>query len=185
MATDWTAIRTEFVNGTMSARDLSQTHGIGYAGVAKRIEREGWVAERRVLSETVVRKANEALVDTRADMLAKFNAGDLSLASGFRQQVAATLQSHDKAMRAWQLANGHLPLKDQMPMPEPLSPNELRQLAGTAEVAQKMGRLALGATTESVAVTPAPNAPSGNPHDVSHIPDDRLERLVKQALDEC
>lgn len=125
---DWTIIRTEYVHGAMTMRELAEKHGIKAAGLMRRAAKEGWDAERKQKSAEVSKAASTVLVDTRAEELAKFNADDLKMARAIRAKAAQMMGS----------AN---------------SPNELRALAGAVDTAQRVGRLALGASTENSAVT--------------------------------
>ena len=73
MATDWTAIKLEYVNGHMSQRDLAEKHKINSAGLMKRASNEGWEAERQQKSAEVSKVAQEQLFEDRTLQLSKFN----------------------------------------------------------------------------------------------------------------
>lgn len=122
--TDWAKLKLEYVNSTISLRDLAEKHGINAAGVIKRCEREGWEVERRQVSADVGKAAQAELGDTRAAELAKFNDDDLKVARGIRAKAASMMATVE-------------------------SPQELSALARAFDTAQKIGRLALGAATES------------------------------------
>lgn len=126
--TDWAKLKLEYVHGTMTLRELADTHGINAAGVMKRSQRDDWDIERQQVSASVSKAANEALGETRAIELAKFNDDDLKVARGIRAKAAAMMAKVE-------------------------SPAELRALAGAFDTAQKIGRLALGAATENSVVT--------------------------------
>ena len=128
MATDWTAIKLEYVNGHMSQRDLAEKHKINSAGLMKRASNEGWEAERQQKSAEVSRAVQEQLTEDRAAILSKFNEDDLRMARAIRAKAATMMKTIE-------------------------SPSELRAIAGAADVAQKIGRLALGAETENSVVT--------------------------------
>ena len=127
MATDWTKLRLEYVHGTATMRELADKHGIKAAGLMRRAAKEGWDAQRKQESAKVSKAAWEALGDTRAEELAKFNADDLKMARAIRAKAAQMMAS----------AN---------------TPSDLRALASAVDTAQKVGRLALGATTENTSV---------------------------------
>lgn len=126
--TDWAALKIEYVNSTISLRELAEKQGINAAGVIKRCEREGWEVERRKVSADVSKAAQAELGDIRVTELAKFNDDDLLAARGIRAKAAEMMANVE-------------------------TPAELRALAGAFDTAQKIGRLALGAATESSVVT--------------------------------
>jgi hypothetical protein len=128
VATDWTALRVEYVNSSLQYKELADKHGLKEGTVRQRANREKWAEERNALSRAVTQKATVDLVDTRADDLAKFNEDDLKMARAIRAK-AARMMGND------------------------LSPQDLRALAGAVDAAQKVGRLALGVSTENSAVT--------------------------------
>lgn len=127
MSADWGAIRTEYVHGTDTMRDLADKHGIKAAGLMRRAAKEGWDAERKQKSAEVSKAASANLTGSRVDELTKFSADDLKMARAIRAKAAQMLQS----------AN---------------TPADLRALAGAVDTAQKVGRLALGASTENSTV---------------------------------
>lgn len=127
MATDWTKLRLEYVHGTVTMRELAEKHGIKAAGLMRRAAKEGWDAQRKQESAKVSKAAWEALGETRAEELAKFNADDLKMARAIRAKAAQMMASAS-------------------------TPSDLRALASAVDTAQKVGRLALGATTENTSV---------------------------------
>lgn len=132
MATDWAALKTEFVNSAMTYRELAERHGLKEPTVRKRGQREDWPEARRVLSQFVTSSASEQIAENRVDELTKFNEEDLATAKAIRAKAAAMMDLID-------------------------SPSDLRALAGAIDVAQKVGRLALGASTENVQQPPVFN----------------------------
>ncbi len=128
MATDWAALRVEYVNGSMQYKELADKHGIKEGTVRQRANREGWADERNALSRDVTQKATALLTDSRTGQLARFNAEDLEMAQAIRGKAAAMLK---KAK----------------------TPHDVKALAGAIDTAQKVGRLALGAATENHTVT--------------------------------
>ena len=134
MATDWTAIKTEYINGAEYPA-LAKRHNIKEATLRQRASRNKWSQERQKASQAVTTKATAVLVESRAEQLANFNADDVRVAKAIRAKAAKLLQAAT-------------------------TPHELRSLAGAFDSAQKIGRLALGASTEnsnvSTAAAPAP-----------------------------
>lgn len=150
--TNWPAIRLEYVHGTETMRALAKKHGINAAGLMKRAEREGWDAERQQLSATVSKTASDALVESRIDELTKFNEADLRIAKALREKAEAMMLTAE-------------------------APSDLRALAGAIDVAQKVGRLALGATTGNTGLS----APNGGPVGVQSVHAATDEHLVNIA----
>lgn len=128
MATDWPALRVEYVHSTMTLRELAARHDIKAAGVMRRAAREHWEAERKQLSAEVSKASAQMLSESRIELLAKFNADDLEMAQQIRAKAFAMLRNADH-------------------------PSDLRALAGAVDTAQKIGRLALGAETSNSVVT--------------------------------
>lgn len=129
MAANWPALRVEYVNSALTFGELAKKHGLKEGTVRQRANREGWVVERNAASRAVTAKAEATLGLSRAEELAKFNADDLKMARAIRAKAAQMMAK----------AN---------------NPADLRALAGAVDTAQKVGRLALGATTENKGVTP-------------------------------
>ena len=132
--TDWTALRLEYVNSTVTLRALAEKHGIKAAGVMRRAAKEGWDDARKQESAEVSKASQAALTLNRAEELAKFNEDDLRVAKGIRAKAARM-------------------------MGEAADPNSLRSLASAFEAAQRIGRLALGATTDNAGLS----GPDGGP----------------------
>ena len=131
MATDWTAIKTEYINGAEYPA-LAKRHKIKEATLRQRASRNKWSQERQKASQAVTTKATAVLIESRAEQLANFNADDVRVAKAIRAKAAKLLQAAT-------------------------TPHELRSLAGVFDSAQKIGRLALGASTEKQdADKPAP-----------------------------
>jgi hypothetical protein len=131
MAADWAKIKLEYVNGTMPLRTLAKRHKIKAAGVMARAAKGKWEDERKQLSAKISKAAGEVIAETRAEELSKFNKDDLRAARSIRAKAGNMLAAE-------------------------LSPQDLSALARVFEAAQKIGRLALGATTESTEVTTNP-----------------------------
>ena len=126
MAIDWPALKVEYVNSAMGYRELAEKYGIKEATVRKRVSREGWNEARHTASQFVTTLASEQITENRVDELIKFNKEDLETAKAIRTKAIAMMQLIE-------------------------SPSDLRALAGAVDVAQKVGRLALGASTENSA----------------------------------
>jgi hypothetical protein len=120
MATDWDAIRAEYVAGSDSIKKLSLKYGVSENGLEKRAGRERWAEARRRMSEKVIASAETQTIAKKVTQITRFNDDDLKVAKGLRQ-AAAQMMSKVRG------------------------PNDLRALAGVFESAQRLGRIALGA----------------------------------------
>lgn len=126
MAIDWAALRVEYVNSAMTYGELAEKHGLKPGTVRQRANRENWNDSRNALSQLVTTTATEQITDNRVDELTKFNQQDLETAKAIRNKAIEMMGQID-------------------------TPSDLRALAGAVDVAQKVGRLALGASTENSA----------------------------------
>lgn len=129
MATDWTALKIEYVHGTATLRELADNHKIKAAGVMRRAANEAWDAARKQESAKVSTTANASLGDERAMRLAKFNDHDAKIAEALKAKAAKLLGGVT------------------------LDPAGLSALSRVFDTAQKMGLLALGAATANTTVS--------------------------------
>jgi hypothetical protein len=132
---DWTALRIEYVNSTLSLRELAAKHSINDAGVMKRAAKEKWEQERQHRSAVVSSVIQEKLTEQYVDKLAEFNAQDIALAETFKRKITAVLAKIDE-------------LDAEKP-----DSAVLNTLANALSTSQKVGRLALGAETSNQKVT--------------------------------
>lgn len=156
MATDWPALRQEWVSHpAMQLKELAAKHGLSAATVRARANRENWQRERNAMQREATQRATEAVVTTRAQQLARFNEDDLRVARAIRAKAAQMLGTAKGAA-------------------------ELRALASTLAEAQKIGRLALGATTENTGLSD----PNGDPVAVSSVPVEEYLKARASVLSE-
>jgi hypothetical protein len=132
--TDWTQVRLAYVNGAESYAALAARLKLSASAVEKRGEREGWTDERRRQADAVGASAQEQLSAQRIADLAKFNEDDIKVAKAIRAQVARAIANAQKEERT-------------------IAPKDLRSLASALESAQRVGRLALGASTDNSVVS--------------------------------
>ena len=131
MATDWASLQIEYVHGTMTMRDLADSHSIKAAGVMRRAANEKWEAKRKQESSRVSKAASAKIGDKKIDDLAEFNEADLKIAKAMRMQVAVHIRNAQESK-------------------EVMSPADIRTLASAHEAAQRIGRLALGVSTDKL-----------------------------------
>lgn len=146
MAADWKAIRVEYVSGSDTFGRLAKRHGLKEDTVRKRAGREGWQTAREAAARAVTEKAEAVIGAGRIDELIRFNADDLKMARALRAKAAKMLSWRDKDGQE-----------------VPISATDLRALASTVDTAQKVGRLALGMTTENTGLS----GPNGGPVEVN------------------
>lgn len=129
--TDWTALRLEYINGTLSLRDLADKHGVNHNTILARSAREKWEDKRKQLQSTAITVAQEKLTEDRIEQLLQFSAKDIELAILAKEKVELFLKSLQEATEA----------------------QTLNTLTNALATAQKIGRLALGAETSNSKVT--------------------------------
>jgi hypothetical protein len=129
---DWVAIKHAFVAGTMSPAEHAATFGVLNDTMRQRVARGGWIEARRELSRSVAAVAQAKLIKTKAQELSEFNDADARMSRALRGVAARMLTDASK------------------PGAHKLTATEARTIASLAESAQKIGRIALGATTENV-----------------------------------
>jgi hypothetical protein len=134
MATDWAALQVEYVHGTMTMRDLADTHKIKAAGVMRRGANEKWDTKRKQESARVIKVSGDKLGEYRVDELVEFNETDLKIAKAMKHQISVHISTAQKSNMA-------------------MSPTDIRTLMSAHESAQRVGRLALGVSTENSQVT--------------------------------
>lgn len=159
MAVNWKSIKKDYVHGDYTSRELSEKHKVPEGTIRARISREDWATTRSEVQQKIVSAATEKLANRTVDELAKFNEDGIKLARAFNAQVAKHIQSAQAANRT-------------------IPPNEIRSLAATAEVAQRMGRLAMGQTTDNTGVS----SPHGGAVEVMSMTPERYAKVAKEVL---
>jgi hypothetical protein len=127
---DWVAAMQEYVSTDASLRDISVKFGCHRKAVERRSALDGWSAARGRFRDSVGRRAQAMQAETRASKLKAWNDADFTLAKAIRSRVASALNKLAQPGVAVDLT-------------------ELRSLASVAESTQRIGRLALGATTDN------------------------------------
>lgn len=124
MYIDWTIVKLDFMNGNMTHQELADKYNTTRDAVSKRASREGWEEQKAALAVEVTEIAQEQISLNRAWRLVDLNNEDLVIAKAIKDKALIMVQNARSAF-------------------------ELKAAAGAAEIAQKIGRLALGAETES------------------------------------
>lgn len=154
-------IRAEFIAGRMTLRDLAEKHGVSYEALRKVASREGWMDERHSVTQKITSEAVAAAIQTRVSELSQFNADDLRMAKALRGMAAKIINESQQGGKK-------------------LTIGELVQIARLVGDAQKIGRLALGASTDNHELTGAGQGPI----QVSDVPLDEYKAALKKALEE-
>lgn len=151
--TDWPALRREYVNGSLQLKELAEKHGLKAGTVRVRAHREDWESERNAVLHAVTQVAQARLTEDRATALAKFNEDDVKVARAIRAKAASMLSTVK-------------------------GPADLRALAAAMGEAQKIGRLALGATTDNTGLSD----PNGGPIPLTNVPVTEYLKARAQVL---
>jgi len=124
---DWVAIKTEYVAGA-DYTSLSEKYGVKEVTIRQRVMQGKWGEIRNSTLQVITERAIEKIIDVKVDILSNLNEIDLSAAQALRDKANEMLSKITSA-------------------------NELKSLAGVFDSAQKISRLALGASTENNNVT--------------------------------
>ncbi len=162
----WNAIRSAFVEGVAdesvpggtawpTLQDVAARFGKHHDTVRRRAAREKWTEQRRRYSEKLAMERREARTAAMLREAAEFDAENLRLAKAL---LATVSQVTEDATRLARIRERKLravvddPDETASVLANPLlkaaTPTGLAALASTLATAQKVGRLALGDTTE-------------------------------------
>lgn len=139
MATDWAALRVEYINGSMQYKELAATHGLKEGTVRQRGNREKWTDERNALSRAVTQAVTQKATEEKIDLLEKWNQSTIKEAEMLR--IAARSLYMEKS------------LDGQMRIKAGLEPAQLNAAQSANLTADRLVRLATGSSTENSMVT--------------------------------
>jgi hypothetical protein len=131
---DWVAAMQEYVTTDATLRDIAAKFRCHRKGVERRSVLDGWGAARERFRDSVGRRAQELQVETRAHKLKDWNDADLNIAKAIRGQTAKEFNRQ---------------VKEAVEKGQTLDFNTLRNISSVIESTQRIGRLALGATTDN------------------------------------
>lgn len=135
---DWNAIKLEFVTGHASLEDLARKYGIKPSTVRNRAtgkktrDKENWNEARDAWRHKVTAAAEVEIAKKQASELAKFNMNTLKIAHAILGQ-----------------AGKHFVEAQEGAKPRKITAKDLRLLSAASADAQKIGRLALGTSTDN------------------------------------
>lgn len=156
---DWAKIKLEFVHTNARVADLAAKYSLKEDTIWKKVTRDGWTDMRADAEQKAFANAAGELAKQRVKDLAKFNEDDLKIARAIRGRIATRFNNAEAA----------------------ITPSELRSLAATAEAAQRMGRLALGASTDNVGLA----GPGGEgPVATTNVSKEDYLKARKEVLEE-
>lgn len=96
MAVDWLKLKTEYINGDITQRGLSEKYGVTLRQISNHATAEQWVQEREQhrnkLSTEIQQKSDEKTVESESEVLAIKSRLKLT----FYQQIEKRLQSVDE-----------------------------------------------------------------------------------------
>ena len=90
---DWEAIRNEYIQTTISQRDLAAKHGVSYRTLSKRSTAEGWVDLRCQVCEARVAKTRDLIADQQVEVDTQIRDAAIQLLTAFRTSVGAAAKS--------------------------------------------------------------------------------------------
>lgn len=153
LSVDWSAARTVYVNdATSTYRGIAERFGCAENTVRVRACREKWPSSRVQRAELLLTRATQNSVHHAAEELGRYNEADLAMAKALRAAAARQLQPANV---------------------DRLSCADIRALASAVESAQRIGRLALGATASNSIVGAIP---------ISHDENFNLEQFTDEEL---
>lgn len=160
--TDWTPIRLAYIHSGKSLAQVAADFRVTADAAEQRSAREGWAELRRQASEAVSTAAAARMEAERVSELVAWNAADLAAAKALRARVLHCLDAQPE--------EGD----------EPIGPNQVRALVAAAEGVQRIGRLALGATTENTGLS----NPEGGPIEGANVPVGDYEEALRRVMSE-
>lgn len=159
---DWQAIELEFVNSSLTFDELAEKHNVKPGTVRARASRGKWGEKRSKSQQSVTEAAQEKIAKTRTQELEKLDRNALKLAHAAHALAAKALTSIDQGKK----------LK--------YSPSDLKAILNVTNEAHKMGRLALGATTDNTGFS----APDGGPVKAkAELSIEQFATVAKQVAD--
>jgi hypothetical protein len=126
---DWPKAKAEYVNNaSLTYQDIAARYGVSASSVMQRAWRENWSDLRKLRARILLENTTKRSIVDASEELAKYNEKDLIVAKLLQQNIGKRLQQAEKEGK-------------------PIAERDVRALAGTIESAQRVARLALGATT--------------------------------------
>jgi hypothetical protein len=128
---DFNVIRLEYVTTTIGYKNLAKKYGLSYGALRTRGCDGGWGQARIDHQQKLTAEATQAVTEDAIKQLKDWNATDLKVATVVRAKAVAQLQQ--------------IPTDSQ----DPFDLERLTMVMTIVEKAQRMARLALGASTDN------------------------------------
>lgn len=129
---DWEKLKTEFIQTTENPNQFRLRHGISQQTFYSRMASGNWIEEREDVHKRGAVKAKDSLVDKIAEEWKR----EFNILRGLQAQVISTIRTTTDA-------DGRITA--------PLSPRDIRSLAGAMESILKSLRLLAGQSTDNLA----------------------------------
>lgn len=136
---DWDTIAKEYIEARSDSvrpklKDLSDKHGVSFAAIQKKCQRDQWVEKSRMFVRTLSHELREnnaiLLADSLASSQVDFDSECLNVARKLIKQVSRSLAISEEQQE-----------KDKN---QHLRPSDLTHYSNTLATAQRVGRIALG-----------------------------------------
>ena len=125
-AVDWAELEALYVaDNTTTIQSIADKYGVTFSAVKSQHQKGKWLEKRKKKTENIVQKITEQAEKTAIDIAVKFNADDIKIAQAIKAKIVHALRA------------------------EEISPQEINSLSNSLATAQKVGRLALGMTTDN------------------------------------
>jgi hypothetical protein len=166
---DWAKEKSDYVNDpTLRLEDIARRNKCALGTVQSRAAREKWTDAREARSNLLQQSATRKNVSAAVQELAKYNEQDIQAAKMLRACAMRKLQDAQKKLTKPGSENDQLDLESA----------EIRSLASAVESAQRIARLALGASTEN---SGGPTLIDPTMPDMEHLSDDELTDVEQGA----
>lgn len=132
---DWAAIRQEYVSSDVALKALADKYKINQSSIRRRAALDKWQDARTKFQAAIAKKTDAAQIETRVQKLRAWNDQDLKIAAALRAQTARSLN------RIAREQQGNDTIETSL--------LDIGRMAQIVESAQRIARLALGATTDN------------------------------------
>lgn len=96
VSVDWLKIKTEYINGSISLRNLAMKSGVSYSQLAKKAATEKWSEQRESQRINIESETNQKAAKKISDNESEVLAIKSQLKLAFFQQIKKRLQSVDE-----------------------------------------------------------------------------------------
>ena len=97
MAVDWLKIKTEYINGAISLRNLATKSGVSYSQLAKKAANEKWSEQRESQRITIESETNQKAVEKISDSESECMAIKSRLKLKFYKEIERRMETAGEA----------------------------------------------------------------------------------------